>query len=82
MNGSTEARNPDQISSGRAAAALAWRYLGSRRGLLVLSAIAVSAGLFLHWEWLAAAGVAPLLLALAPCAAMCALGLCMSKKQT
>jgi len=29
------------------------------------------------WDWLAAAGLATLLIAVAPCLAMCALGLCM-----
>lgn len=33
----------------------------------------------LIWSWLVALGIAPLLLALAPCAAMCALGLCMKE---
>ena len=54
-------------------------YLGGRRGWIVLALVVVSAALYLHWGWLVAIGVAPLLLALAPCAAMCALGLCMSK---
>ena len=54
-------------------------YLGGRRGLIVLTVIALGAGLVLNWSWLVAAGIAPLLLALAPCAAMCALGLCMNK---
>ena len=39
----------------------------------------VGAGLALGWPWLAAAGLAPLVLAFLPCAAMCALGLCMPK---
>lgn len=54
-------------------------YLGGRRGWMVLALVIVSAALYLNWGWLAAIGVAPVLLALAPCAAMCALGLCMSK---
>ena len=54
-------------------------YLGGRRGLLVLAVAVVVAGAALNWSWLAAAGVAPLLLGLLPCAAMCALGLCMSR---
>ena len=32
-----------------------------------------------NWSWLAAAGIAPLLLTALPCVAMCALGLCMNK---
>ena len=54
-------------------------YFGGRRGLILLTVTALGAGLFLNWGWLVAVGVAPLLLALAPCAAMCALGLCMNK---
>ena len=49
-------------------------YLPGRRGLLVLAAIVLVAGLALNWSWLVAAGIAPILLALAPCAVMCAAG--------
>jgi hypothetical protein len=53
-------------------------FLGGRRGL-VLAAMAIGGGgLLLNWSWLVAVGLAPLLLALLPCAAMCALGMCMS----
>lgn len=52
-------------------------YLSGRRGLIVLAVAILGAGAALSWGWLAAIGVAPILLALAPCAAMCALGLCM-----
>ena len=48
-----------------------------RRTWIALAAILIVGGAALNWGWLVAAGVAPLLLALAPCAAMCALGLCM-----
>ena len=54
-------------------------YLGSRRGLLVLAGLAIAAGLALNWSWLAAAGIAPILISVLPCLAMCALGLCMNK---
>ncbi len=54
-------------------------YLGGRRGLLVLAGVVVVAGAALNWNWLAAAGITPLLVSLLPCAAMCALGLCMSR---
>ena len=53
--------------------------LGSRRFWLVLAAVAVVAGAAFNWSWLVAVGVAPLLLTLLPCAAMCALHLCASK---
>jgi hypothetical protein len=55
------------------------RYLGGRRGLIILTLTALGIGLALNWSWLVAIGVAPILIALAPCAAMCALGLCMSR---
>jgi hypothetical protein len=54
-------------------------YFGSRRGLFALAAIALVAGLAFNWSWLVAAGIAPLLIAVLPCVAMCALGLCMSQ---
>lgn len=54
-------------------------YLGSRKGLIALAALIVVAGAALNWSWLVAVGVAPLLLSLLPCVAMCALGLCMNK---
>tara|TARA_R110001599_G_scaffold222239_1_gene421223 strand:+ start:465 stop:635 length:171 start_codon:yes stop_codon:yes gene_type:complete len=37
----------------------------------------IGGGMALNWGWLAAVGAAPLILALAPCAVMCGLGLCM-----
>lgn len=54
-------------------------YLGGRRGLLVLAGLAIVAGLALNWSWLAAAGLAPILISVLPCLAMCALGLCMNR---
>jgi hypothetical protein len=53
--------------------------LGSRRFWLVLVAVAVVAAAAFNWSWLVAVGVAPLLLTLLPCTAMCALHLCASK---
>ena len=54
-------------------------YLGNRRALLLVAAVAIVAGLTFNWEWLVAAGLAPILIAILPCAVMCALGLCMHK---
>jgi len=76
---STEAKNAQDLSLAQTTVALLRYYLGGRRGLIVLTVIALGAGLILNWSWLVAAGIAPLLLALAPCAAMCALGICMNK---
>lgn len=53
--------------------------LRGRRGLIAAGALLATPALWLGWPWLVAAGVAPLLLLLAPCAVMCALGLCMKK---
>jgi hypothetical protein len=53
--------------------------LGGGRFWLALAAAAVVAGAAFNWSWLVAVGVAPLLLTLLPCAAMCALHLCASR---
>lgn len=53
--------------------------LGSRRTWLALAVVGLAAGAALNWSWLVAAGIAPLLLAFAPCAVMCALGMCMKR---
>lgn len=64
-----------------AAAASGWRHwLNARRRWWWLAGIAILAGVAFGWEWLAAIGALPVLLALLPCAAMCALGLCMNHK--
>jgi hypothetical protein len=52
-------------------------YLGGRRGLLITAALVIAGKLALNWSWLVAAGIAPLLIGVLPCVAMCALGLCM-----
>ena len=48
-----------------------------RRSLMLAAMALIGAGLALNWGWLTAIGAAPLILALAPCAVMCGLGLCM-----
>lgn len=53
-------------------------YLGSRTGLIAIAAIGLGAGAYFNWGWLVAAGLAPILLVVAPCGVMCALGLCMN----
>jgi hypothetical protein len=50
------------------------------RGLVILGTAVIAVGLALNWSWLVAIGVAPLLLTVLPCVAMCALGLCMMPK--
>lgn len=53
--------------------------LTGRRVLWFAAALAAALGLTLKWNWLVAAGVAPVLVSLLPCAAMCALGFCAHK---
>jgi hypothetical protein len=90
MNKAVEAIKKDETSLARDVINLTlyylWRasnwarsYLGGRRGLILLAVAVLGAGVALNWGWLVAIGVAPILLALAPCAAMCALGLCAMK---
>lgn len=75
----TKSPENQDTSLGRDLLYAARYYLGGRRGLIALAAIALVAGLALNWGWLVAAGIAPLLLGVLPCVAMCALGLCMNK---
>ena len=52
----------------------------SRRTIFIALAVAgVGAGLFWNWDWLVAAGLSSFIVALLPCAAMCAAGLCASR---
>lgn len=57
-------------------------YLGGRRAWLALAALAGLGGLVLNWNWLVVIGVAPLLIAVLPCVAMGALGMCMMGKSS
>jgi hypothetical protein len=48
------------------------------RRVLAGAGLAVAgSGLALGWDWLAAVGIAPLIVSAAPCLLMCAFGLCM-----
>lgn len=49
----------------------------TRNRLMMAGGAIVVGGAFLNWGWLTAIGAAPILLAVAPCGIMCALGLCM-----
>lgn len=79
MSAATEPTKTEEMSSIQIIGGLARHYLGGRRGLMLLGTATVVAGVVLNWSWFVAVGLAPILLALAPCAAMCALGLCMNK---
>lgn len=54
----------------------AWRLPGRRQVLIGLGLGGGLAGFTLGWPWIAAAGLAPFVLSVLLCAAMCALGLC------
>lgn len=58
---------------------VARHYLSNRWIVLALGSLVIMIGAVLNWSWLVAIGIAPILLALVPCAAMCALGLCAMK---
>ena len=64
-------RSPSQLSNWIRA------WICSPRGLIITGIAVIVAGLALNWNWLTALGLAPLILSVAPCAVMCALGLCM-----
>ena len=57
-----------------------WRPQLGQRGLILASMAIIGAGLYLNWGWVTAIGAAPLILAVAPCAVMCGLGVCVMCK--
>jgi hypothetical protein len=75
--------SPETTDATKPSLAQDWRsflryWLRGRNGMIVLLVVAVVVGA-LNWSWLVAVGIAPLLIAVLPCAAMCALGLCMNR---
>lgn len=82
MQSVTEARPAGTPPGWVRAAAVSFsrRWLTGRRGLIVAAIALTGIGLALGWNWLVAVGAAPLILSLAPCAAMCALGICAMHK--
>lgn len=50
--------------------------------LMGVALLAIALALYNGWGWLVATGAASVLLSLAPCLAMCALGLCMRGKKS
>ncbi len=71
-----ESKNAANTSLKRDLLYAARYYLVNRWGLLAVGILILATGAAFNWSWLVAAGVAPVLLSLAPCAIMCALGLC------
>ena len=55
------------------------QYTGNRLVLAGAAAVLVALGLYVGGGWLAALGLAPIILSLLPCVAMCALGLCVMR---
>lgn len=53
-------------------------YFSGRPRIILTAATVLGAGAYLNWGWLVALGLAPVILFALPCAAMCALGLCMN----
>ena len=70
------ATRPGQNSLANTLASVVRSVLGDRFGLLAIVAGVIGFTAYSSWGWLVAAGLAPLLLSAAPCAAMCALGMC------
>jgi hypothetical protein len=71
---------PTLTNSAASIAPTIFQRLGGKRVLLGVLALAlIGASLAWQWSWLAAIGIAPLLISAAPCVAMCALGLCMHR---
>ncbi len=71
----------DQVSatgeaSARKFSRAAWRMPTKRWALIGLAIGGAIAGLALGWDWVVAAGLAPLVVSVLPCVAMCALGMC------
>lgn len=50
--------------------------LGRRAAVVIWLAAGIGLGLFAGWTWIVAAGLSTVVLAILPCAVMCALGLC------
>ena len=67
------------ISLPAAARPLSIGHLAGNRFVLGAVALGLIAAAAWQWSWLVAIGVAPLLISVAPCAAMCGLGLCMHR---
>jgi hypothetical protein len=48
--------------------------------LIALGFVTIGAGVYFSWGWLVAVGLAPILVSLAPCLLMCALGICIAQR--
>ena len=75
-----ELDQPQQTTLVQDLIALSRYGLMGRRGLIIIGVGLAMGGVFLGWDWLVAAGLAPMLLSVLPCVAMCAVaGACMNR---
>ena len=66
-----------EASFGRDVLKAADYYLNNRWAVLTLVSLVVIPAIFFNgWEWLVAAGVAPVILSTLPCLVMCGFGVC------
>lgn len=80
MQNQTNGVNQPQVTTlGQDLWALTRYWLRGRRGPLIIGGGVALGGVVFGWSWLVAAGIAPILLGVLPCVAMCALGLCMNR---
>ena len=83
MQSETTARMKPSPTAGAASGPRVWRALtlrgrlNRRTAVVAWSAGSIGIGLFLGWNWLVTAGLSSIVLAILPCAVMCAAGLCM-----
>ncbi len=56
-------------------------WLKPRNLLISLALVGGTGALVLGWDWVVAAGLASIIIGLAPCLVMCALGLCMNRQK-
>ncbi len=63
-------------ASARKVSRAEWWMPTKRWALIGLAIGGAIAGLALGWDWVVAAGLAPLVVSVLPCIAMCALGMC------
>jgi hypothetical protein len=54
-----------------------WPLIGTRTARIVFLLGLVAIGMAFNWGWFVAAGIAPIILSILPCAVICGLGLCM-----
>ena len=77
----TDGRGPPPAATDESCCAVPPRRLWTRSWLLA-GGVLVAFALYAGWEWLAATGIATLLVVLAPCLLMCALGVCMQREKS